>query len=126
MKVKYKAILATLIALSLIAVLIVFLCTRNAPVLEPRGMIGHKERNLILVSAGLMLIVIIPVFIMTLVFAWKYREGNSKAKYTPEWGHSYVAESVWWGVPFVMDCINDSIVACTYAIQGVLDWEIKP
>lgn len=102
MKAKYKGILAALVSLSLIALLIVFLCTRNVPLLEPKGLIGHKERNLILIAAALMLIVIIPVFIMTLIFACKYREGNSKAKYTPDWGHSYVAEAVWWGVPFVI------------------------
>ncbi|MCH9631688.1 MAG: Cytochrome bo(3) ubiquinol oxidase subunit 2 [Chlamydiae bacterium] len=102
MKAKYKATLVTLFFLALIGLLVIYMCSHNVVVLNPKGFIGIKERNLILTAAGLMMIVIIPVFILTLVFSWKYRDGNTKAKYTPEWEHSYVAESVWWGVPFVI------------------------
>ena len=102
MKAKYKAILLSLFFLAFIALLAIYMSSHNVAVLNPKGLIGIKERNLILIAAGLMLIVIIPVFILTLLFAWKYREGNDKAKYTPDWEHSYVAESVWWGVPFVI------------------------
>lgn len=42
----------------------------------------------------------------------KYREGNKKAKYTPDWGHSLVAEIIWWGVPLVL-----------IVILGVITWK---
>ena len=102
MKAKYKATLVTLFFLAFIGLLVIYMCSHNVALLNPKGFIGIKERNLILTAAGLMMIVIIPVFILTLVFSWKYRDGNTQAKYTPEWEHSYVAESVWWGVPFVI------------------------
>ncbi len=72
---------------------------KDIAVLEPAGMIALKEKDLIEVATYLMLIVVIPVFIITVVFAWKYRAGNNKAKYDPEWNHSHVAEAIWWGFP---------------------------
>lgn len=102
MKVKYKAILITLLSLAAIAITVIYMSNHNIPVLNPKGIISYKERNLILISCGLMLIVVIPVFIMTLFFSWKYRDGNKGAPYKPDWGHSAIAETVWWGVPFVI------------------------
>lgn len=72
------------------------------PVLNPKGIIGLKERNLIVISLGLMCLVVIPVILMTFFFSWKYREGNEKAKYSPNWNHSHLAEVIWWGVPCVI------------------------
>jgi cytochrome o ubiquinol oxidase subunit 2 len=54
------------------------------------------------IASLLMLIVIIPVFVLTWAFAWRYREGNTKAKHTPDWEHNYIAEYCWWGVPVVI------------------------
>ena len=65
-------------------------------------MIGIKERDLILTASILMLIVVIPVFILTLFFARKYRENNEKARHEPDWEHNNVAEMCWWGVPLVI------------------------
>ncbi len=67
--------------------------------LFPKGMIALRERNLLFIVQALMLIVVIPVFILTFVFAWKYRAGNPKANYSPNWDHSKVAECIWWGIP---------------------------
>jgi len=71
-------------------------------VLNPKGMIGLKESDLIITASLLMLIVVIPVFILTWFFAWRYRESNIKAKHAPDWEHNYVAEFCWWGIPFVI------------------------
>lgn len=46
-----------------------------------------------------MLLVVIPVFILTAVIAWKFRASNSTAKYTPDWDHHTVAEVTWWAIP---------------------------
>ena len=48
-------------------------------------MVGLAQRDLILICIGLMLIVVIPAIVLTFVFAWRYRAGNTKAKYTPDW-----------------------------------------
>ena len=74
----------------------------NVPVLSPDGPIAEKERNLIYLAVGLSLIVVIPVYFMLVFFAWKYREGNKKAAYRPDFDHSRLIESIWWGVPLVI------------------------
>jgi cytochrome o ubiquinol oxidase subunit II len=68
-------------------------------ILNPAGPIGGEEKIVILVAFGLMMIVVIPVFVMTFLFAWRYRASNRKATYTPEWGYSGKIEAVVWLVP---------------------------
>jgi len=67
--------------------------------MDPKGPIGVEERNIILLATGLMLIVVLPVIGMTIAFAWRYRAGNKKAEYQPEWEHSNTIEAVVWVVP---------------------------
>lgn len=102
MKKKFKAAFLTLIFVAIVALLFIYLSTHDIAVLDPKGMIGLKERDLIYTSALLMLIVVIPVFILTFWFAWRYRETNEKARHEPDWEHNYIAEYCWWGVPFVI------------------------
>lgn len=65
-------------------------------------MIGQKECDLIITSSLLMLIVVIPVFLFALVFSWRYRASNAKARHEPNWEHNYIAEYCWWGVPLII------------------------
>ncbi len=81
---------------------ILYLLYGDIAVLNPKGIIALEESNLIIISTLLMLIVVIPVFILSFIVAWKYRAGNKKAKYDPDWDHSTLAESIWWGVPFAI------------------------
>lgn len=71
----------------------------NVEVLNPAGLIAAKEKNLLITATLLMLIVVIPVFFLAFFITWRYRATNTKAKYTPEWSHSHLAEAVWWGFP---------------------------
>lgn len=73
--------------------------------LAPKGDIGQQEKTLILVALGLMSLVVIPVIVLSLVFAWKYRASNTAAEYDPEWSHSTLIEVVVWGVPAVIIAI---------------------
>jgi cytochrome o ubiquinol oxidase subunit 2 len=57
----------------------------HAPVLDPKGPIALAERDLLFTAVILMLIVVIPVFAMTFLFAWRYRSSNSSARYSPNW-----------------------------------------
>lgn len=84
---------------------LVFLFRDQIALLNPKGLIAEKQSHLMLISTLLMLIVVIPVFLLTLYISIKYRAGNKKASYTPEWDHSYLAESVWWGFPCVIIAI---------------------
>lgn len=74
----------------------------KAVVLSPSGDIAIQQRDLIYISVALMLIVIVPVMILTVVFAWRYRATNTKAKYAPDWHHSTLVELVIWSVPLLI------------------------
>ncbi len=68
-------------------------------ILSPKGQIGQDEKTLLITATVLMLLVVIPVIIMTLTFAWKYRASNTKARYEPKWSHSTAIEVVVWSIP---------------------------
>jgi cytochrome o ubiquinol oxidase subunit 2 len=78
-----------------------YLCLGEIAVLDPKGQISEKQRDLLVIATTLMLIVVIPVFLLTFGIAWKYRK-EADAKHTPDWDHSFLAECVWWGVPCVI------------------------
>jgi cytochrome o ubiquinol oxidase subunit 2 len=66
---------------------------------DPRGPIGDAQRFIILTATALMLIVVIPVFIMFLLFTRRYRASNTEAAYTPKWTYSKKIDLVIWLVP---------------------------
>jgi cytochrome o ubiquinol oxidase subunit 2 len=68
-------------------------------VLNPKGIVGAAEKQLILTSTWAMLIVVIPVILLTLLFAWRYRAANKTATYDPKWSHSTAVEVVVWTIP---------------------------
>lgn len=70
--------------------------------LNPKGKIGLEQRALILTALGLMLLVVIPTIIMAIVFPFKYRHTNIKAKYSPNWSHSYQIEAIVWLIPILI------------------------
>ena len=72
---------------------------RHAPILDPKGPIALAERDLLFTAVVLMLVVIIPVFVMAFLFAWRYRSSNGKARYTPDWSYSARVDAVIWLVP---------------------------
>ncbi|QND49118.1 ubiquinol oxidase subunit II [Rhizobium lusitanum] len=74
----------------------------NLVVMAPSGDIAVQQRDLIVVSTVLMLIIIIPVIFLTLFFAWKYRQSNTAATYDPEWHHSTRLELVIWSAPLAI------------------------
>jgi cytochrome o ubiquinol oxidase subunit 2 len=71
----------------------------HVPVLDPKGPITLAERDLLFTAVALMLIVVIPVFIMAFLFAWRYRSSNGNARYTPDWSYSAAVDAVVWLVP---------------------------
>ena len=92
----------------------IWACTGNCgdqwAVLTPRGLIASHEKTLILTALGLMLLVVIPVIIMTFLFAWKYRASNPQKDYDPDWDHSTLIEVVIWTVPSLIVTILGYLV----------------
>lgn len=81
----------------------------NYTILDPKGIIAASEMHLLIISVLLMLIIVIPVMIMSWVIAWRYRAGNTTAKYLPEWSHSTSLEVVCWSIPCVIIAILGTI-----------------
>lgn len=74
----------------------------QAVLLHPKGDVALQQRDLILVSTGLMLLIVVPVILLTLLFAWRYRAANRDATYDPEWHHSTMLELMIWAAPLLI------------------------
>jgi cytochrome o ubiquinol oxidase subunit II len=72
---------------------------RHAVLLNPKGPIALAERDLLFDAFCVMLIVVIPVFVMAFLFAWRYRASGGKGRYTPDWSYSGRIDAVVWLVP---------------------------
>ena len=74
----------------------------NAVVLHPSGDVAAQQRDLIIASTFLMLLIIVPVMVLTGWFAWRYRQSNTQARYEPDWHHSTMLELVIWSAPLLI------------------------
>jgi cytochrome o ubiquinol oxidase subunit 2 len=83
----------------------------GSDVLDPAGDIALHQRDLLLQSTWLMLLIIVPVMALTIFFAWRYRAANTAARYEPDWDHSTQLELIIWGAPLL-------IIICL----GALTW----
>ena len=68
-------------------------------VLDPHGPVGKAERVILYDATAIMLAVIIPVIVLTLVFAWWFRARNKWARYRPDWEYSGRIEMIIWSIP---------------------------
>jgi cytochrome o ubiquinol oxidase subunit 2 len=87
-------------------------------VMDPSGDVAVQQRNLIIASTALMLLVILPVIALTFIFAWRYRASNTDATYDPEFHHSTQLEVVIWTVPLL---IIIALGAMTWVSTHTLD-----
>ncbi len=85
-----------------LSAIIILLAGCKPVLLHPSGDIANQQGHLLMVSTGLMLIIIIPVILLTILFAWRYRKSNASATYTPEWDHSTMLELIIWGGPLLI------------------------
>lgn len=88
------------------------------PVLMPSGQIADSQRDLIWFTVLLAAIVVVPVFVLLIVFSLKYREDNKKAVYKPEWSENKWLEIVWWGIPIAIIIVLSVV---TYLTSHSLD-----
>ncbi len=81
-----------------------YLSTHSIPVFETGGVLAAKEKGLILFALLLAVIVVVPTFALAIMIAVKYNEKNitKKTKYQPDFDHSRLFESIWWGIPIVI------------------------
>src|SRR5579862_2133406 len=99
MRGKTKLGLIAVAVIWFLGIIIWYLHGQNFQVLNPAGLIAKRQRQLIIVTVLLGLLVVLPVYVMTFAIAWRYREGNKKAKYSPELTGNVYAETLWWAIP---------------------------
>lgn len=103
MKRRYKIGIGTILGLVIGALFGWWASSAQFSVLQPRGIIAAQQLELLIFASVLSLVVIIPVFTLLGVVAWRYREGNRKrVAYRPKWGGNNALEVVWWGIPCVL------------------------
>lgn len=68
---------------------------------NPHGVIAIAQRNLIITAVGIMLLVAIPTLTLTFFVAWKYRAGQTDARYAPNWDHNIEIDFVRWAIPLL-------------------------
>lgn len=125
-----KIIVLSLLVLIGLLVLVVYLRHTNVAVLNPMGPIASQERSLIFTTAMLGMIVIVPVFGLTIWIAWKYRDTNHHPKrYSPNWNKSRLLETIWWVIPVAIITVLSFITwRSSYALDPFkpLASRIKP
>jgi cytochrome o ubiquinol oxidase subunit 2 len=72
----------------LLFALSVFFTGCSSAILAPKGQIGHDQKTLLITATVLMLLVVVPVIIMTLAFAWKYRATRTPRPVTSRSGRT--------------------------------------
>ncbi|HEV2412526.1 MAG TPA: ubiquinol oxidase subunit II [Candidatus Saccharimonadales bacterium] len=100
-----KLLLITALIVVVVSALAWYLDHHTVAVLQPAGEVARRERELMIIAILLSVIVVVPVYIMAISFAWRYREDNRKIKtrkYQPDWDRSRVYETLWWGIPIII------------------------
>jgi cytochrome o ubiquinol oxidase subunit II len=71
----------------------------GAGVLDPRGPVAAAQKLLLINSTEIMLVVVVPVILATLGFAWWYRASNTRAGRSADWDYQGGVEFVTWSIP---------------------------
>lgn len=121
MKIPKRIIVVSAVSVAVLLLSIAgWLLVRGAyiPVLNPSGEVAQQQYLLIVFTVMLSLLVVVPVFTMLAVFAYKYRSSNNSAKYAPNWDSNVKLEAVWWGIPILIIAVLSVV---TYITSHSLD-----
>src|SRR5271165_4406537 len=78
--------------------------------LDPQGPIASAQLLLLLNSTAIMLVVVVPVILATLGFAWWYRSSNARASHA--WDEAYEGriEFVTWSIPALIVILLGGVI----------------
>jgi cytochrome o ubiquinol oxidase subunit 2 len=79
-------------------------------VLNPQGPIAAAERLLLINSTAIMLVVVVPVILATLGFAWWYRASNTRASHLPDDVYEGRIEFVVWSIPVLIVILLSGVI----------------
>lgn len=72
---------------------------KRASFMTPDGPVAASQYHHFWLVTLISLIVVLPVIVGVPLLAWRYRYGNTKARYAPHWDFSHVLEWSMWVIP---------------------------
>ena len=91
------------------AAILVASCQQQG-ILDPQGPIASAQLLLLLNSTAIMLVVVIPVILATLGFAWWYRSSNARAGRSTDEGYEGRTEFVLWSIPTLIVILLGGVI----------------
>lgn len=70
--------------------------------MDPKGFIAENQLEHLLEVTAVTMIAVLPVLLLVPLILWRYRYGNHKSRYAPEWDQSRGLDLVMWGVPMAI------------------------
>jgi cytochrome o ubiquinol oxidase subunit II len=81
-----------------------------AGVLDPQGPVAAAQRLVLFNATAIMLVVVVPVIIATLAFAWWYRAGNPRARRSDDRAYEGRLEFVVWSIPALVVILLSGVI----------------
>ena len=81
-----------------------------AGILDPQGPVASAERLLLINSTAIMLVVVVPVVLATLAFAWWYRSSNAQASRSSDKSYEGRIEFVIWSIPALIVILLGGVI----------------
>jgi cytochrome o ubiquinol oxidase subunit II len=81
-----------------------------AGILDPQGPVASAERLLLFNATAIMLVVVVPVILATLGFAWWYRSSNGRASRATDEGYEGRVEFVVWSIPALIVILLGGVI----------------
>jgi cytochrome o ubiquinol oxidase subunit II len=91
------------------AAILVASCQQTG-ILDPQGPVASAELLLLLNSTAIMLVVVVPVILATLGFAWWYRASNPRASRSTDEGYEGRTEFVTWSIPVLIVILLGGVI----------------
>ena len=101
---------AALRPLAVIGAAAVCASCQPAGVLDPQGPIGAAQRLILFDATAIMLVVVVPVIVATLAFAWWYRAGNPWARRSDDRAYEGRLEFVLWSIPTLVVILLGGVI----------------
>ncbi len=80
-----------------------------AGILDPQGPVASAERLILFNATAIMLVVVAPVILATLGFAWWYRSANARASRDTGAGYEGRIEFVVWSIPALVTILLSGV-----------------
>jgi cytochrome o ubiquinol oxidase subunit 2 len=71
-------------------------------VLDPKGPVGASNKLILINALEIMLVIVVPTITAALLFAWRYRASNTRARYRPDFAYSGALELIVWSIPILV------------------------